>query len=184
MDSLKKRWLIVLGLAALIVGGSFWGNWQKAAAPARLSTVTPAVQPAAPMAGAPLVRVSGAVKNPGEYRVGPDSKTLDVINAAGGLAPGADANRIDLAQTVKDGMQIYVPQRIPAGAGTAVAGKVNINTAAKDELDGLPGIGPVLAERIIKYRKAHGPFKDIAELKNVSGIGEIKFNRLKDKITL
>lgn len=184
MDSLKRRWFIVLGLAALILGGSFWGNWQKAAAPARTSVVVPVTQPAPAADSAPLVRVSGAVKNPGQYRVGPDSRMIDVINAAGGLAPGADANRVDLAQTVKDGMQIHVPLSAPASGGTAVAGKININTADKDELDRLPGIGPVLAQRIIEYRKAHGPFRDIADLKKVSGIGEAKLNQVKDKITL
>jgi competence protein ComEA len=183
MDSLKRRWLIVLGLAALIVGGSFWGSCQKAAAPARTSAVLPVAQPVPPADGGALVQVSGAVNKPGQYRAGPDSKVIDVINAAGGLAAGADGSRVDLSQPVRDGMSIEVPLRAPAGGGTATAGKVNINTADREELDRLPGIGPVLAQRIIDYRKAHGPFRDIADLKKVSGIGEAKFNQVKDKVT-
>lgn len=181
MDSMKRRWLIVIGLAALILAASFGGNWQKAAAPAPPSAV-PVAQPA-PAAAGPLVYVSGAVQKPGQYRLGPDSRVLDAINAAGGLAPGADGSRIEPAQPVRDGMQVHVPSVAPAAGGPATGGKININTADKDELDRLPGIGPVLAQRIVDYRKAHGPFRDIADIKKVSGIGEAKYNQIKDVIT-
>lgn len=170
MDAGKRRWLILLALAAVIIGGSFWSYRQKTAVTARPA---PAV-----------VQVSGAVNKPGLYRVEPQSRVADAVNAAGGLADGADVGGIDLTLKVKDGMEIYVPVRAPAGGGPAAAGKVSINAAGKDELDKLPGIGPVLAGRIVEYRRVHGPFKAVSDIKKVSGIGEAKFNRLKDKITL
>ncbi len=84
-------------------------------------------------------------------------------------------------------MQVHVP--ISGVSGTAAAagaeaGRVSINAADKDELEKLPGLGPVLAKRIVDYRQANGPFRDVTELKKVNGIGESKFNQIKDRITL
>lgn len=185
MDGLKKHWLVILGLAALIVAGSFWGHWQKTAAPEKTASVVPTAQPAPDTR--PVVYVSGAVNKPGIYRVAPDSRVIDAINAAGGLALGADANRINLAQAIRDGMQVHVPvvgaPATPASTA-AEAGKVSLNAADAGELEKLPGIGPVLAQRIVEYRKTNGPFRDIGELKKVNGIGDSKYNQIKDKITL
>lgn len=185
MDGLKKHWLIILGLAALIVAGSFWGHWQKTAVPEKPLAVQPAAPPAAGDSRA-VVYVSGAVNKPGVYKIAADGRVIDAINAAGGLALGADANRVNLAQAVRDGQQIHVP--VVGGPATppdaAEAGKVSINAAGKGELEKLPGIGPVLAQRIVEYRQAHGPFRDLGDLKKVTGIGDSKFNQIKDKITL
>jgi competence protein ComEA len=187
MGGFKRHWLLILALAAVIVAGSyFYDHWQKAAVVEKASSVVQ-VQPGAVHDGQPVVYVSGAVNKPGVYKVGPESRVIDVVNAAGGLAPGADANRINLAQLVKDGMQINVPlsaESGPATAASAVAGKVSINAAGKSELEKLPGIGPVLAQRIMDYRRIHGSFRDVAELKKVPGIGDSIFNRIKDKISL
>jgi competence protein ComEA len=181
MEGLKRHWLIILGLAALIVAGSFWGHWQKTAVPEKTASVVPA-QPAAD--GRPVVYVSGAVNKPGLYKIAPGSRVIDAINAAGGLALGADANRVNLAQAVRDGLQIHVPVVGAPAAPPGEAGKVSINAAGAGELEKLPGIGPVLAQRILDYRKANGPFRAIGDLKKVTGIGDSKYDQIKDKITL
>ncbi|HWQ61095.1 MAG TPA: ComEA family DNA-binding protein [Negativicutes bacterium] len=195
MGGLRRRWLIVIALAGLIIAGSFYDHWRKTAPPEKPAVPVPAAQTAAVADGRPVVHVSGAVNKPGVYEVGPGSRVVDAVNAAGGLAAEADAARVNLAQSVKDGMQVNVPATGAAGhapgttaaeaaAGSAGTGKVSINAAGRGELESLPGIGPVLAERIVEYRRANGPFRDVTELKKVNGIGDGKFNRIKDRITL
>ncbi len=186
MGGLKRHWLIILALAAVIVAGSFfYDHWRNTAVVEKASSVVP-VPPGAVQGGQPIVYVSGAVNKPGVYRVGPESRVIDAVNAAGGLAPGADANRVNLAQLVKDGMQITVPLSAESGpaAAASAADKVSINAADKSELEKLPGIGPVLAQRIVDFRRTKGPFRDVAELKKVPGVGDSVFNRIKDKISL
>ncbi|MDT8901982.1 helix-hairpin-helix domain-containing protein [Anaeroselena agilis] len=185
MNALRRRWLIILALAAVIVAGSFYDQWRKFVVPEKTASVVPANQSPAARDSRPVVYVTGAVAKPGVYKVGQESRVIDVINAAGGLAHGADANKINLAQAVGDGMQIHVPiSGVPNASAAEGSGRVSINAADKAALEKLPGIGAVLAGRIVDYRKAHGPFRDIAELKKVNGIGESKFRQLKDKISL
>ena len=124
---------------------------------------------------------------------------------AGGFAPGADASKVNLAKMMKDGMHVDIPvEKAAADKRTGTdshssarqsqhnstvslsSGKqvININYADKTELDKLPGIGPSLAERIVEYRQENGSFQDLNDLKNVPGIGDAKFNQIKDKISL
>ena len=119
------------------------------------------------------VKVSGAVKKPGWYALPEGSPTIEAIKMAGGPLPLADLRGLSLSSPLKDKEEIQVPQS-----------KVNINSASLDELTSLPGIGPVLAKRIIEYRKKNGGFKDLSELKKVPGIGEVKFAQVKENITL
>ena len=196
MDGRKKRWTIVIVLAVLIIGGSFYGSWQKNSTS---ETVSGGVQMDNPRAvgGEPVVYLSGAVNKPGLYKLKPGSRVVDAIEAAGGLAAIADSHRVNLAQPIKDGMHIFVPSTLPsvpawanppanssAAAASQTSDKISINTADKGELEKLPGIGPSLAERIVDYRQTNGPFHEIAEIKKVTGVGEAKFNRIKDRITL
>jgi competence protein ComEA len=138
------------------------------------------------------------------YELPPDSRVGDAIEAAGGWTAEANTAVINLAQPLLDGMQIYVPSHdevtavpVPVVAGPATAtqpgsdtavtvagGLVNINTAGLEELDALPGIGPSTAQKILDYRDESGRFNTIEELMNVSGIGEAKFNSVKDLITV
>ncbi len=153
-----------------------------------------------------IVHVIGEVNNPGVVTLEEGSRIIDAINAAGGKTEEADLSKINLAYIVEDGTQIYIPrinenlneielmsenagQSIILESNTGSNGedknvKVNINTANKEKLETLPGIGETTAQKIIDYREENGKFKSIEDIKNVGGIGDAKFNSLKDKITI
>jgi competence protein ComEA len=136
------------------------------------------------------VYVSGAVHHPDVYTLQPDSIVKDALLAAGGPADDADLERINLALPVADGQHVYVPRQgeeklpvQPPANQPATGQKVNINTADVATLESLSGIGPVLAQRILDYRQANGPFARIEDITNVSGIGQATFEALRDQIT-
>ncbi len=157
-----------------------------------------------------IVHITGAVVNEGIVQVKENARINDAIEAAGGVREDADLTNVNLAYTIEDGQKIYIPSKndVPedggsetqgqvviqgagndivdgekAGIGTETTGAlVNINTANVEKLDELPGIGSSTAEKIIAYRKENGKFKSIDEIKNVSGIGEAKFEKIKGKI--
>ena len=141
-----------------------------------------------------VVHITGQVVNQGIVKLNEGTRVIDAIEAAGGATAEADLSKINLAYLLEDGMKIYVPsihdeedlENITSGSGVSESSKevlkVNINTATSEELQKLPGIGGAIADRIIAYRKENGKFKDIADLKNVSGIGEAKFNNIKSYI--
>ena len=141
------------------------------------------------------VYVSGEVNKPGLIQIDSNARVSDAITACGNFTPLADKNAINLAQKLSDGTHIQVPT-IKNSANTTSSTNnssnspndksndlVNINTATKEELDTLPGVGPATAEKILNYRQEHGNFQSIEDLKNVKGIGEAKFNKLQDKIS-
>ena len=144
-----------------------------------------------------FVYVCGAVNAPGVYEVESDSRVFEAIELAGGVTAEAVPELIDQARTVTDGERIYVPDQEEAeafqngtgGLETGVTdgsekGKININTAGKDELMELTGIGEAKAESILKYREEHGSFQSIEELMQIEGIKEGVFNKIKDDITI
>ena len=133
-----------------------------------------------------VVDVAGAVANPGVYSLPLNSRVVEAIKAAGGLKKGADTSDINQARILKDGEQIYV---YPAaskvvGARPAVRknGPIMINRATVKDFESLDGIGPVLANRIVSYRKSNGPFSAIEDLLKVPGIGQSKFAQFKEKL--
>ncbi|MDD3717182.1 MAG: helix-hairpin-helix domain-containing protein [Actinomycetota bacterium] len=133
------------------------------------------------------VHVSGAVAHPGVVLLAPGDRVIDAVEAAGGPLPEADLERLNLAQPVQDGQKVEVPlqgeQGEQATGGTGEVGrKINLNTADRRSLEGLPGIGPTLADRIIAYREKKGGFSSVDELKRVSGIGEKKFEEIRDLV--
>lgn len=150
------------------------------------------------------VHVCGAVQNPGVYPVEPGMRIYEAISLAGGLTENADADWLNQAETMEDGQQIYVytteetaqlrqsgswPDRdSPSGGAEAAKGssdnKINLNTATKEELTTLPGIGEARAEAVIAYREEHGGFGSIEEIQNISGIKTAVFSKIKDKITV
>lgn len=170
-----------------------------------LITPVPATAVPEPTAtpGPITVFVNGAVNLPGLYALPNGSRVNDAIAAAAGFATDAAADVVNLAQELQDGSQIYVPSQSEAAALPAVVsvpvlnlssgtggqpetpqGKININTATLELLDTLPGIGPSTAQKIVDYRDEVGMFTKIEDLMNVSGIGEAKFDKIKDQITV
>lgn len=157
--------------------------------------------PAGPSApGAPgrvVVHVAGAVASPGVVTLPAGSRVADALEAAGGATADADTDQLNLARVLVDGEQVRVPRQgedsstweappgpaQEAGAGST-GGLVNINTASATELQSLPGIGEALAQRIVDYREANGPFTSIDELTEVSGIGQAKLEALREEVTL
>ncbi|MBN2176844.1 MAG: helix-hairpin-helix domain-containing protein [Demequinaceae bacterium] len=120
-----------------------------------------------------VVHVTGAVESPGVMTLEGGSRVVDAVEAAGGLTPEADQSAINLARIVGDGEQIYVPL-----LGEGGQGRVNLNRATSAELEGLPGIGPVLAERIVADRNENGPFTALDDLSRVPGIGDAMISEI------
>ncbi len=118
-----------------------------------------------------VVQLDGEVARPGLYRLPPGSRAADAIDAAGGPTDQADLNGVNRARLLRDGDRVSIPPRSTGGAAPQVAPAVNLNTASAEQLEALPGIGPVLARRIIEYRVRHGPFPRLEELLQVEGIG-------------
>lgn len=132
-----------------------------------------------------VVAVAGRVARPGLVRLPAGSRVADAIDAAGGALPDTDLSTLNLARKVTDGELIVVGvPPPPAGAGAVAGGLVNLNTATLDQLQTLPGVGPVLAQRIIEYREQHGGFANVADLRNVTGIGDARYNELKTRVTV
>jgi competence protein ComEA len=145
-----------------------------------------------------VVHLVGAVRKPGVYSLPVGSRVLDAVDLAGGLSKDAAPDAINLAAQIRDGEQIRIPRRgdaaqLPAvgappgtsdGSGGAGAqpGKINVNTADQAQLEELPGIGPSLAGRILEFRQANGPFKNLGELDAVSGIGPALLGNLRERV--
>ncbi|MGW8744658.1 helix-hairpin-helix domain-containing protein [Streptomyces sp. NPDC055794] len=154
-----------------------------------------AVGGAAPTAGAEIVvDVGGKVRKPGVHRLPAGSRVADALRAAGGVRDGAKTDGLNRARFLVDGEQVVVGAPapvagvVPGGGGTAGSGApapaapVSLNTATPDQLDTLPGVGPVLAQHIIDYRTQHGGFRSVDELREVNGIGERRFADLRDLV--
>ncbi|MBZ6010431.1 helix-hairpin-helix domain-containing protein [Leuconostoc gelidum] len=142
-----------------------------------------------------MVDVKGAVKNPGVYDIVNSPRAQTAIAKAGGLTHEADTIKLNLAQKLSDGQMLYVPVIGEAASNKTTVGqqgtesgqemtKINLNTATAEELQTLEGVGEKKAEQIIAYREAHGGFKKLDEIKEVSGIGAKRFETLQDKITI
>ena len=148
------------------------------------------------------IHVTGEVKKEGLIYLPIGSRVADAIKEAGGETKNADLSQINLAYQLQDGQKLYIPNKkekiseyIISGTGNTGSegissnnskgdNKVNINTATKNELDQLPGIGPSIAQRIIEYREEKGNFQKIEDVQNVKGIGDAKYEEIKDSITV
>ena len=184
------RALAVLLGALLLVVGYWW--WQGRARPI---LTLPESAPSSSSSAAPMnqvtVHVRGKVARPGVITVPAGSRVIDAIEAAGGLRPGASTGDLNLARLLVDGEQVAVVARPTADAGGATAGPVgaeqvaptsdllDLNSATAAELEALPGIGPVLAARIVQWRVDNGRFTDVEVLGEVSGIGDALMAQLR-----
>jgi competence protein ComEA len=133
------------------------------------------------------VHVAGAVRRPGVYRLPAGSRVAAAVKRAGGPSRRGDAGAVNLAAPLEDGQQVVVPARAPAGAATPVAGSpptapISLSSATAEQLDTLDGIGPKLAAKIIEYRDDHGGFRSIDQLRDVEGIGEKRFEALREAL--
>lgn len=184
--ALTKLTLFALGmLSGLIVAGIVVLMYQpKPASNLKLATPVPT---------SIKVYVMGAVARPGVYELYPGDRVEQAIEAAGGPLETADLQRVNLAQRLRDEMQVLVPSKVsetvaPSGkvsGGSSPTGsaKVNVNLASPSELESLPGIGPVLAQRIVEYREQNGPYNGPEDLIKVRGISRGLVERLADQIT-
>lgn len=137
-----------------------------------------------------VVDVVGAVRRPGLYRLAQGTRIADAVARAGGTTRKADLGQVNLAAPLADGEQVVVPARVsgigaaPAAGGGSAAptGPVHLSTATADELDALPGVGPVTAQKILDYRAKHGAFSSVDELDAIPGIGPARLDQLRDLV--
>lgn len=189
----------LLGLSALVcvtIGGA--GLWYlrslpkpiqvRASVPASgATTASPSAEPAML-----VVDVAGWVRRPGVYELHEGDRVIDALQAAGGARHGAALASLNLAAPLTDGVQVLVPRAAPGASsgavdpitGAAVPARININTASAADLEALPGIGEVLAQRIVDYRTQNGPFTSVDQLVDVSGIGDAILADIRDSVTV
>ena len=173
---MDRSWVGAIAIGIAGIAGAFL-LWPAAAA-------VPPVEIALPRttAGIVTVHVSGSVAAPGLVSLPAGARVADAVVAAGGALPGADLSALNLAAPITDGQQLVVPAYSASGAAAPADGRVRINTADVASLEVLPGVGPVLAERIVSYRDIHGPFSAIEDLLDVPGIGESKLAAMREAV--
>jgi len=208
LQALARHKLMLFAAIAFLLGGLILAmNWlgaaeanPTAAEPQDIVAAMDEVEDEAPLemtaTAAPdeqvVVYISGAVRAPDVYQLPKAARIKDLVLAAGGFTADADLERINLAERVDDGQHIHIPRQgeeapadnatTPDAAGTTQL--IDINTASEAELDGLPGIGKALAQRIIDYRSANGAFKTVEDLRSVKGIGPALFEKIASLITV
>lgn len=189
---MDRRWLLVAGVGLLsVVSGVWLGRGVRAPAPPPIpsTATTTAVSPAADTI---LVHVAGWVVSPGVVEVAPAGRVGDAVAAAGGARPGARLDAVNLAAPLVDGQQVTVPGpdgAVPSasGGGSGSGGSpelIRLNSATAADLEALPGVGPVLAERIVAHREARGAFERVEDLLEVPGIGESKLASIRELVTV
>ena len=191
-------------MAAVCAAVGVWRDRPVAEAPPPLAVASTVPEDGAPPAAPPadagpplVVSVAGKVRQPGLVHLPGGSRVADAIARAGGPLRGADLTTLNLARRLADGEQILVglPQPVepapgpaaaaPRGpAGAAATGKVDLNRATLEQLDTLPGVGPVTAQRILDWRSKHGRFTSVEQLREIEGIGERRFGQLKDQVSV
>jgi competence protein ComEA len=176
----------ILALVVLVVALRHGGGASTALQVAPIvPTAAEQATASAPARGMLVVDVAGAVRRPGLYRLPQGARIADAVARAGGLSRKADRNLVNLAAPLADGEQVLVAQRGGGGVagGSAGAGPssapVDLNSATAEQIDALPGIGPVTAQKIIDYRQQHGPFTSLDDLDAISGIGPARIENLK-----
>jgi competence protein ComEA len=195
LSGLSRRELVLLGVVGLTALGGV-GLWYVRSLPRPVEVQAPRAGPSvSPSPASLIIHVAGWVRRPGVYELPQGSRVIDAVEMAGGPRNGAELGTLNLAAPLSDGQQVLVAKQAgPAGAGTLPAAPgaspsggatlVNVNTATAEELDTLPGIGEVLAAEIIAYREEQGPFSAVDQLVDVSGIGEVTLEEIRDLVTV
>jgi competence protein ComEA len=179
--------------AALLIAGLFLaGRFFVGSGTATVERSPPAageIEAAAP--ARLVVHVVGAVRRPGLYRLEHGARIADAVRRAGGATRRADLSLVNLAAQLSDGTQVVVPRRVVVEAGAAPGdaespvapdGPVHLNTATLEQLDSLPGVGPVTAQKILDYRQQHGAFSSVDDLDAIPGIGPARLEQLRDLV--
>lgn len=184
-DQGRRRYILLLALLGICAAAfAVWTWMDEEPAPLLVVEEASPVGMLPQSAARPMeVYITGAVKRPGVYDVPPGSRVHEVVTAAGDVLPYADLEAVNLSAVVNDGEKIHIPLN-PNRVTVTTEPVVNINTAGKAELITLPGIGDATAQKILDYRSKNGPFRDKKDIMNVSGIGEARYGRIKDRITL
>jgi competence protein ComEA len=181
---LDRRRALVAGVVALLVLVVAGKLLLRPARPAVPPPVRVAARAADRSAANVFVNVVGAVRRPGLYRLKDGSRVADAVRRAGGPTPKAQIELLNLAARIADGEQIVVPRRgvggvVAAPGGGVAAGPVHLNSATVEQLDALPGVGPVTAQKILDYRQQHGAFGSVDELDAIPGIGPARLETLR-----
>jgi competence protein ComEA len=186
-SELSRKHLLAAGAAVALL--LFFGSRLLARPASEVALAPPAAPPAETVTSTRVVvDVVGAVRRPGLYRLAQGARIADAVARAGGATRKADLALINLAAPLADGEQVIVPGRGTAVAGATAApgaaptGPVHLSTATLEQLDTLPGIGPVTAQKILDYRQEHGAFSSVDELDAVPGIGPARLDQLKDLV--
>jgi competence protein ComEA len=184
----------VVALAAILAGWWLLSGRPHASTPPSSPLAAPATSASShPPATRVVVDIVGKVRHPGVYRLPDGSRVDDALEAAGGALPGVDLSQLNLARKVADGEQVAVGVSGAAGtvgppgtgaASGAASAPIDLNTATVQQLDTLPGVGPVLAERIVDWRTEHGRFDSVDQLQEVSGIGPSRLADLRSLVTV
>jgi competence protein ComEA len=196
LAALSSRELVSLVVVTIVVLGGA-ALWYLRSLPkpveVRAATGPPPAPTSSPSPSILIVHVAGEVRHPGVYEFHSGDRVVDAIRSAHGPRKDANLDALNLAAPLTDGEQVLVPGRDAAavpgatGSGSTGAGAaalININTASEADLEELPGIGPVLAQRIVDYRTEHGPFPTVDTLDDVSGIGPATMDDLRELITV
>jgi competence protein ComEA len=184
----SRRRALVLAAAALVLL-VVAGRTLAGAGTATSQPVAPLVPESATAAPKLVVHVAGAVRRPGLYQLAEGKRVADAVARAGGATAPADTAAINLAAPLADGMQVLVPRRLPvpdaatAAAGQAPAVRVSLGSATAEQLDALPGVGPVTAQKIVAYRSAHGGFRSVDDLDAIPGIGPARIEQLRELVS-
>ncbi len=185
-DVQLSRRALVLGAVALALAFALASRLLRDAGTAYEAPAPAAATRRAAPAQLLVVHVVGAVRRAGLYRLPAGSRIADAVARAGGATKRADLALVNLAAPVADGTQIVVPARAArAGGGSAAApaaGPVHLNTATLEDLDALPGVGPVTAQKILDYRQQHGAFANVDELDAIPGIGPTRLDQLRELV--
>ena len=178
----SRRRALVLAAAALVLlvvaGRTLAGAGAAGSQPA--AALVPERAAAAPKL---VVHVAGAVRRPGLYRLAEGKRVADAVARAGGATAPADTAAINLAAPLADGMQVLVPSRVAGAAGQGGGRPGQSQLGVREELDALPGIGPVTAQKIVDHRLAHGGFRSVDDLDAIPGIGPARIEQLRELVS-